>query len=83
MIVQIMPASKWHICLSPDEFEDVVAFGLTDDGRIIPLVVATDGKSIEEPKSDFLLAGPILFSRLERVANMRKNGLLPPLSSQR
>lgn len=83
MIVQIMSASKWRGLSTTKDFKDIVAFGLTDDGRVVPLVVGDDGQTVEEPKSDFSLIGPLLFARLEREANLRKHGLLPPLDNKR
>jgi|HubBroStandDraft_4_1064222.scaffolds.fasta_scaffold693853_2 hypothetical protein len=82
MIIQIMSASKWRGIATADEFIDIVAFGLTDDGRVVALVVAEDGKTVEEAKSDFNLLGPLLFARLERNANLRKHGLLPPVNAK-
>jgi hypothetical protein len=77
MIISIMPATKWRGIGSGKEFIDIVAFGLTDDGRVVPLVIGEDGKNVEEASSDFSPIGPLLFARLERQANLRKYGLLP------
>ena len=53
-------------------FEDVVAFGLTSDGCVVPLVVAEGGTSIVEfSGKDFSLIGPVNFAMLERASALQ------------
>ena len=70
-IVQLIPAAGWRVHINSG-FEDVAAFGLTRDGRVVPLVVAEDGKSIVESSDrDFTLIGPVSFEILDRAAALR------------
>jgi hypothetical protein len=70
-IVQLTPAVGWRVYINSG-FEDVVAFGLTRDGRVVTLVVAEDGKSIVElSDKDFSLVGPVSFKMLDRAAALR------------
>jgi hypothetical protein len=70
LLIQLIPATGWRVFIPPNGFEDVVAFGLISDGRVVPLVV--DGDSIVELKDkEFSLIGPIHFKRLERCAALQ------------
>jgi hypothetical protein len=70
-IVQLIPAVGWRVRIDSD-FEDVVAFGLTRDGRVLSLVVAEDGKSIVElSDQDSSLIGPVNFEMLDRAAALQ------------
>jgi hypothetical protein len=72
LLIQLIPATGWRVFIPPNSFEDVVAFGLTSDGRVVPLVVAGEGDSIVELKDkEFSLIGPIHFKRLERCAALQ------------
>jgi hypothetical protein len=71
-LVQMIPATGWRIFIPPNNFKDVVAFGLTSDGRVVPLVVADEGDSIVELKDkEFLVIGPIHFKTLQRRAALQ------------
>jgi hypothetical protein len=72
-IIQIIPSTGWRVRVgSPaDGFEDVVAFALRKDGKVVPLIVV-DGNSIQELKSeDFSLVGPVRFDMLEQAAALQ------------
>jgi hypothetical protein len=70
-IVQLIPAVGWRVRIDSG-FEDVVAFGLTRDGRVVPLVVAEGGKSIVElSDQDSSLIGPVNFEMLDRAAALQ------------
>jgi hypothetical protein len=72
LLIQLIPAPGWRVFIAPNSFEDVVAFGLTSDGRVVPLVVADEGDSIVELKDkEFSLLGPIRFKTLERRAALQ------------
>jgi hypothetical protein len=70
-IIQLIPGAGWRVRIDSG-FEDVAAFGLTRVGRVVPLVVAEDGKSIAEVSGeDFSLIGPVNFEMLDRAAALR------------
>jgi hypothetical protein len=70
LLIQLIPATGWRVFIPPNGFEDVVAFGLISDGRVVPLVV--DGDSIVELKDkEFSLIGPIHFKTLQRRAALQ------------
>ena len=70
-LVQLIPAAGWRVRIDSG-FEDLVAFGLTRDGRVLSLVVAEDGKSIVElSDQDSSLIGPVNFEMLDRAAALQ------------
>jgi hypothetical protein len=69
LLIQLIPATGWRVFIPPNGFEDVVAFGLISDGRVVPLVV--DGDSIVELKDKESLIGPIHFKTLQRRAALQ------------
>ena len=72
LLIQMIPATGWRVFIPPNGFEDVVAFGLTSDGRVVPLVVDGECTSIVELKDkEFSLLGPIRFKTLERRAALQ------------
>jgi hypothetical protein len=72
LLIQLIPAAGWRVFIPPNGFEDVVAFGLMSDGRVVPLVVADEGDSIVELKDkEFSLIGPIHFKTLQRRAALQ------------
>jgi len=80
MIIQIMPAPKWRLFResSITEPADVAAFGLTDDGRVVPLVVSEDKKSVAEIKDgEYLIVGPLRYAQMKRAAALKKYGITP------
>jgi hypothetical protein len=69
-IIQLIPAVGWHVRIDSG-FEDVVAFGLTRDGRVLPLVVDKNDSIVELKGKEFSLVGPINFKTLERAAALQ------------